>query len=83
MLTPDEVTLLNDRRAHEEFPPLRSMSKNYAESTKKCKPCGARRVPAIEQAFKSYIMAVRGTVLFRNTLARLFGTRMPNIRGIA
>lgn len=83
MLTPDEVTLLKDRRAHDELPPLRSMARNYMESTKKCKPCGARRLPAIEQTFKSYIIAVRGTVVFKNTLQRLFGNRIPNIRGIS
>lgn len=83
MLTPDEVTLLKDRIAHEELPPLRSMARNYMESTRKCKPCGARRLPAIEQAFRSYILAVKNTVLFKNTVTRLFGNRIPNIRGIA
>lgn len=82
MLTADETTLLLDRNAHESFPGLRSIAKNYRLSIAGCKPCGARKLPMVEQAFKSYVLAIKSNVLFRKVLEKLFGTRVPNIRGL-
>ena len=82
MLTSDEETLLMNRNTHEAFSGFRSLARNYIASTKGCKPCGARRLPSVEQAFKSYVIAIKNNPLFQNLLIKLFGKRVPNIRGI-
>jgi len=81
MLTADEIELLQDRQVQESFLGLHSLSRNY-RSTKSCKPCGQRRIPALEHAFRSYITAIRNNPIFKSALTRLFGTRVPNIRGL-